>query len=198
MSCETALIIHVLGEAAADSGDGLTFGLHGRNAQETPAPVVCVDGAEVDNEEFTFNFGDQETAASVTFEDSKAGKTVTCDYTWRLECAPDQDLTVYEFERELNAKALKDVNGRLMVVEGCEKVTAWRGALVWEYATQAFWDEIRRIVESVGTTFDLERSSLDAPFDLIEKLYPLEFPKFKEIPGVPGRSQIAVSVVQLT
>jgi hypothetical protein len=198
MSCETALIIHVLNETATEGEDGLAFSLHGRDAEETPAPVVYVDGAEADAEEYTFDCGDEETNASITFTESQSGKAVTCDYYWRLECAADQDLTVYEFGRELNAKALKDVNGRTMVVEGYEKTTSWRGALAWEYATQEFWDEIRLIAEGVGTTFDLSRASLAPPFDRIERLYPLEYPKFREIPGVPGRSQISITAVQLT
>lgn len=194
---ETALIINVVNEQATDSGDGLTFTLHGVDAQASPVPVVCVDGVEAAAEDYTFDAGDADTAASIVFGASKSGKTVTCDYSWRLTCSAEQDLTAYELGRESNTKVMKDVNGRTMAVESCEKVTSWQGLLVWDYADQAFWEEIRRIAETPGMTFDVVRGSLTTPLDRISNLFPTGHPKFREIPGVPGRTQVSLAAVQL-
>ena len=197
MSYETALIIKVVNEQAADTGDGLKFALRGRDAQQPPEPVVYVDGEPAASDGYTFDSGDEETAASITFDSTQAGKTVTCDYNWRLACAADRDLSVYEFGRDANTRVMKDVNGRVMAVESFEKVSGWRGLLVWDYAEQSLWDEIRRIAETPGVKFDLERGSLDAPLDRIENLFPAGYPQFREIPGVPGRTQVSLAVVQL-
>jgi hypothetical protein len=197
MSCETALIIKITGENAVDCGDGLSFTLRGRDVRNLPEPVVYIDGAVAEKESYTFDPGDSETSAAIAFEDQQTGKKVTCDYYWKLSCGPENDLTVYEFSREANTRVMKDVNGRTMVVESCVKVTGWRGMLVWDYADQSFWDEIRRMAESPGATFDLERTSLVEPLDKIANLYPTGYPQFSEIPGVPGRTQIKLTVVQL-
>ncbi len=196
-SCETALQINVVNETAEDTGDGLTFMLHGRDARTKPAPTVYVDGAEAAPSDYVFDAGDDETAATITFNESQSGKTVTCDYVWRLACSPENDLTVYEFGREANVRTETDVNGRTIVVEGYERVAGWRGALVWDFAGQEFWEEIRLLAETPGATFALERNSLASPFNLMENLYAAGYPKFREIPGCPGRSQIAIPVVQL-
>ena len=197
MDGDTVLIVRRRGETAADSGDGLKFVLSGRGAEAEPEPVVRVDGSRADAGEYVFDPGNAETAASVTFHETRAGRDVKCDYAWRLECGPRNELSVYEVERELNVKAAKDANGRTIVTESGEKTTGWRGLLVWEYAEQSFWDEIRRIAETVGTTFDLKRASLAAPLNSLERLYPASYPAFKEIPGMPGFTRIAMSVIQL-
>ncbi len=199
MSYETAIYFRVKNEEATDGGDGLTFALHGVNAQATPAPVVYVDGAEADPASYTFDYGDSETAASITFEDSRSGSTVTCDYRWKYELGPEEELAVYEFDRTMNVKTLTDVNGRRMVVENCAKVSGWQGALAWKYVGQSFWEELRRLAESAdGWTIDVERSSLGAPLDMIENLYPISYPKFAEKPGVPGLTGVTMNVVQIS
>jgi hypothetical protein len=197
MSCETAIYIRARGEVAADSGDGLTFVLHGRKALESPAPKVYADGAEADPEDYAFDYGDEETSASITFDSSQAGKTITCDYRWKYECGPGEEPAVYEMEKELNVKAMKDANGRTMVVENEIKASGWRGVLAWKYVTQAFWNEIRILVESPGYTFDIERTSLGEPLDSIMNLYPVKYPAFKETPGVPGLTDVTLEAVQL-
>ncbi|HOY62860.1 MAG TPA: hypothetical protein PLK80_05240 [bacterium] len=197
MSGDAVLIVKRRGEMAEDFGDGLKFVLSGRGAEAEPEPVVRVDGSRADAGEYVFDPGDAETAASVTFHETRAGREVKCDYAWRLECGSRNELSVYEVERELNVKAAKDANGRTIVTESAEKTTGWRGLIVWEYAEQTFWDEIRRIAETVGTTFDLKRASLAAPLNSLERLYPASYPAFKEIPGMPGFTRIAMSVIQL-
>lgn len=199
MSYETAIYFRVKNERAADSGDEQTFNLHGVNAQETPAPVVYVDGSEAAAESYTFNCGDASTRASITFDEAQTGSTVTCDYRWKYELPPAEELSVYEFDKTLNVKTMVDVNGRRMVVEKSAKVSAWQGALAWKYVGQDFWEELRRFVETEDRwTMDVERSSLDGPLDLIENLYPVSYPKFTEKPGVPGLTDVSLNVVQLT
>ncbi len=196
MSVETVLTFHVAAEAAEDGGDGLTFELSGRGALATPAPAVRVDGAPVSSG-YVFDPGDDETRATITFESSMAGRVVTCDYSWSFECPAESDLSVYEFGRESNAKLVKDVNGRVMIVEPGARVTEWRGRLVWEYAGRALWDDLRRIAELPGSTFDVARASLGAPFDALTGLYALDYPEFGEIAGMPGRTRITMNVAKI-
>lgn len=197
MSYETAIYFKSIGETANDSGDGLTFNLHGKNAQESPPPNVYVDGIVADAEEYTIDYGDADANATITFAGSKAGKKIVCDYCWKYECGPGEDPSVFEFEKDLNVKAMKDVNGRTMIVENLVKTGGWKGVISWKHISREFWDELRRITEQPGCMIDIERTSAGAPIDLIENLYPLEYPSYKEEPGVPGLADVTLKVEQI-
>lgn len=197
MSYETALYIRVSGEEAVDGGDGMTFSLHGRNAQSSPAPVVMSDGEVVDAEEYTFDYGDADTEAGIVFNSDRSGETITCDYRWKYECGPDEDPVAFELDKEVNARALKDVNGRTIVVENLVKTSGWRGVISWKYMNRSLWDEIRILAESPGYLFDVERTSGGDPLDLIDNLYPLKFPAYSEEPGVPGLTNVSIEAVQV-
>ncbi len=199
MSGEFELEIHCVCETAteAEGGGGMVYELHGRNALTDPAPVVYVDGMEPLPGVWTFDPGDAETCARITFVIAPGDVKVECTYSWLLEPGPGEEPTVYEFERAVNAAAQIDANGRRMVTESCNRVTGWSGALVWQYATQGLWDDIRRLAEGTRTTFDIVRASLEPPFDRIENLYVTGYPKFGETAGVPGRTGVAIGVVQI-
>lgn len=197
MSYETALYIRVAGEQAEDSGDGLTFNLHGRAVQESPLPVVLSNGEIVDPDDYTIDYGDADTNGAITFDTDRTSETITCDYRWKYECGPGEDPMVLELEKDLNIRALKDVNGRTMVVENLVKTCGWSGVITWKYMSRDFWNEIRILVEAPGYLFDIERTSADAPLDLIGNLYPMKYPAFKEEPGVPGMTQVTIEAVQL-
>lgn len=195
---ETAIYVKVLQETAADGGDHKTYNLKHGNAQDEPSPVVCVNGITV-SAGYTFDDGGDEDAASITFEVERAvDDAVTCDYVWKYTCSAEEDLSVYELDKTLNIKKAQDVNGRTMVVESFKKVSEWHGALVWSYVGVDFWKVICELVEGVGTTFSIERKSMSAPFDLLENLYPVKYPKYEEIPGVPGKTNVGLEVLRLT
>jgi len=196
MSYETAIYFRVSGEEAVDSGDGLSFTLHGREAQAGPAPVVYVDGVERDPETYVFIYGGEDTHAGIEFEDP-VELPVTCDYRWKYRCGESENLSVYEMRKDLNVRTARDVNGLPMVIENRYKAPAWRGVLVWEYMSMDFWREIRTLVEGDGYSFDIERVSLGAPLDTISNLYPVTYPVFSEEPGVPGLTGVTVEAVQL-
>ena len=203
-SNETRLYPYARGEVAVDSGDGLTFNLHGRDGQ-TPAvdptygvePVVYSDGVIVNSSEYTFNVGDASTICSITFNSSQSGNQIKCNYKWKLTPTIEEDFTVYAMEKEQNSVIKKDVLGRNMAVESYSRVTAFRAMLAWEKIDGDFWREIQILAESKKYTFDVERISETAPFDRINNLYITNYPRHEAIPGAPGLFDIAIEAAQL-
>ena len=96
------LYIHIVNEAATDTGTGLKFNLQHYNGQSAYDIVVYSDNVEVASSAYTFDGGNDTTLASITFSASQSGNTITCDYTWKYSCADDEDCAVYAVEKTLN------------------------------------------------------------------------------------------------
>jgi len=192
---EWAFYVRVVGEVATDSGDQLTFNLTGKDAQASPAPVVYIDGVE-QTTGYTFNNGDQSTNCSITFTSTQTGE-IKANYRWKYECADGaEDASIYEIAKEVNVMRSKDANGRTLISKSYEIVGNWIGIVRWEYATMAFFNMWRTIVES-GYAFDLERTSDGDEPRTISNLMALDYPRFVELPDVPDKIDVGIEFVAL-
>ena len=194
MAYEWAFYVRVKGETAVDSGDGLTFDLHGKAGQATPAPVVYVDGV-VQVALYTFNNGNQSTNCSITFSLAQTG-VVTCDYRWKYECDYTEDASVFSVDKVVNIQRNVDVNGRTILGVSYTAVQNFEGAVQWEFMPRAFWDEWETIVNN-AYLFDIERYSDATEPRTLANLMPLTFPKWEEIPGIPDRLHVGVQFIQV-
>lgn len=192
---EWTIYFRPIGETAVDSGDGLTFDLHGKDIQSVSA--VYVDGVLEDPSNYTVNSGSQIQNGSITFGVSKSGSVITVDYRWKYECSDGEIGSAYEVEKALNVRTEQDVEGRDVILVSYSRVGGFRCVLLFEYQEQAFWEEWRIAVENCYE-FDIQRESLSAPLALIQNLICTEYPKFGEIPGMPGLTMVAIPCIQIT
>jgi hypothetical protein len=190
---ELSFYVRARNEAAIDSGDGLTWDLHGKDADA--APEVYVDSM-LQLAGYTFDPGDQSTAASITFAISQAGSVVTCTYRWRYECDFEEDIGVWDVGKDANIGQFKDVNGRDLTAIGYHPCGSFKGTMTWEYMTINFWREFQTIAEN-AYTFDVERTSGPDEPQSLENLLCTTYPRFVEIPGVPDRVHVAFEFIQL-
>ena len=193
---EWAFYVRPKAEVAVDSGDGFTFNLHGVAAQADPAPLVYDAGVlQTVTTDYTFDYGDATTAASITFLIAPAG-AITCTYRWKYACSEDEDASVYDVGKEINTFVEKDVNGRTIVAISYSPAANFRGQVVWEYMPSAFYDEWQIIIDN-AYTFDIERTSDGTEPRTLANLQPLTELRFTEIPGVPDRLHVGIEFVQL-
>ena len=185
-------------ETAIDSGDQTTYNLHGKDAQVSPVPLVYRNGVLVLVADYTFNYGDPTTIATIVFgAPQSVSDVITCSYSWQLPDADSEDVSVFEFDKTINNRSVKDANGHDLVVESIAKVGSFRGVLSWLYMPQEFWEEFRIISENIGYTFDIVRVSLAAPFASITNLCIMKFPPYTGIPFMPGLADMTVEIQQL-
>ena len=192
---EWTFYVRVRGETAVDSGDGLTFTLHGRDGQAVPAPAVYLDGT-LSGSGYTFNPGGPATPCSITFATPQTGRQVTCDYRWKNACAEDEEAAVFEIGRDVNIHNVKDANGRDLVAIGFTPVGSYKGLVRFEYVSLDFWREWQRIVENAWL-FDLERASDNDPPRTLDRLLAVSYPRFAEIPGIPDRFHMGVEFIHV-
>lgn len=192
---EWTFYVRVVAEQAVDSGDHLTYELHGVAAQADPVPIVYVDGV-AQGSGYTFDYGDAVTVASITFSVSKEGSEITCSYRWKYACGDEEDAGVWAVDREMNQVVGKDANGRAMIAISYTPVSNFRGIVTWEYMPKTFWQEWQTIVEN-GYTFDIERTSDGDEPRTLENLLPLTYPKWEEIPGMPDMINVGVEFMQI-
>jgi hypothetical protein len=191
---EWSFYVRVVAEAAVDSGNGLKFNLHGKDAQTTPAPTVYVDGILQSASTYTFTNGDQSTAASVTFATSKSGKSVRVTYRWKYECSANEDADVYEIEKEINQAVGKDVNGRTIIATAYCPTSSWDGVVHFLYVTQTFWEEWRIIADN-AYAFDLERNGHSTYPQTLTSLFVTSYPRWAEMPGIPDLIHVGVELI---
>lgn len=191
---EWSFYVRVLTELAVDSGDGLTFDLHGKDAQASPAPEVYVNGILQADTTYTFNDGNQSNAASVTFDSSQTGNIVRVTYRWKYECSSDEDADVYEIGKEINHVVVKDVNGRTIIATSYCPTTSWAGVVHFSYVTESFWDEWRIIADN-AYTFDLERDGVSAAPQTLTYLFVTSYPRWVEMAGIPDLIHVGVEFV---
>lgn len=196
MTGEWIIYIRVRGEVAVDSGNGLTFNLHGKDAQALPVKEVYVNGV-LQISGYTFNAGSQTTAASITFISSQTGKIVKANYRWKYETTSEENLSVYQVEKPMNNIVEPDVNGQTLVSVSYNPVGAFKGLLTWEYMLKAFWQEWQRIAEN-SYLFDIETVSDTTEPETLSNLLTTGYPKYEKIPGVPGRVHVGVEFVKVT
>ena len=189
MSAELTIYFYPHAEVATDAGAHTVYTLYGYEAQAAPIPLVYVNGVlKTVTTDYTFSNGTSSVHASITFLVALASTdVVTCTYKWKHECAAEENVNVYEFDKEPNVLIQKDVNGNHIVTEGYQKFPKFSGVLTWPYATFTFRDMIRTICELSGSTFDVVRASLSATdVGTIYNLYPSTYPKWTEEPSVVG------------
>lgn len=192
---EWSFYVRVLGEIAVDSGDGLTFELHGKDAQASPAPAVYVNGV-LQLSGYTIADGDQNTAASVTFNSSQTGNVVTVDYRWKYECTPDQEAGVWEADKDVNIKPSKDANGRDMVAVSYTPAGSFKGVLTFEYVSKTFWQEWQIIAEN-AYAFDIERTSDMTNPRTLYNCIALKYPRWVEVAFMPDLINVGIEFQQL-
>lgn len=174
-------------ETATDSGDGLTFNLAGYDAEPLPAPEVWVgddaDSLVLQTTGYTFNYGDRNTAASVTFDADKTGKVVKCTYrSKRILAAREEPYQFDTLAREQLAQTFLDIGGKSKVVtSGGEKQGPQGVVLGWRYQYQEFWDFWREIADN-HWHFDVFYAGEQWPDRLVTNMFPTEYPDKTEVP----------------
>lgn len=194
MAAEWSFYVRAVAEVAVDSGDGLTFDLHGKDAQASPAPTVYSNGILQSASTYTFNNGNQSTAASVTFALSQSGNEIRVTYRWKWECSANEDADVYEIGKDINQIVGKDVNGRTIIATSYCPTTSCDGAVHFSYVTQAFWEEWRIIADN-AYTFDLERTGHASAPQTLTQLFITSYPRWAEMAGIPDLIHVGIEFV---
>ncbi len=191
---EWSFYVRVVAEVAVDSGNGLKFNLHGKDAQATPAHEVYVNGILQAASAYTFTNGNQSTDAYVTFNNSQSGNDVRVSYRWKWECSADEDADVYEIGKDINQIVSKDVNGRTIIATSYCPVTSWAGAVHFSYVDQDFWEEWRIIADN-AYSFDLERNGHSTFPQTLTNLFITSYPRWAEMPGIPDLIHVGVEFI---
>lgn len=192
-SADWIIYVRARGEVAADHGDGLTFDLSGKDTQNSPAPVVRVNG-DIVTSGYTFNAGSQSTNSSITFGSSQTGNIVTADYRWKYECSYDEEPSVYELDEPVGVTAGKDANGRDLVAISYSPSGRWRGLFTAEYVPKAFYDMFKAIKRNAWL-FDIECPV--NPDSTMNNMIILDGPKWAPHAGVPDRFTVGLTIMKV-
>lgn len=189
------------GSYTYDANALAVYTLIGMDTLTTPIPLVYVNGVlKTVTTDYLWDGGIAPFYAFITFNAALAATdVVTATYQWLHACADNENVSVFEFDKEPNIVNQKDVNGYRMVTEGYNKYTGYVATLTWPYATYAWYRQLKAIAESAGSTIDVERVSLyGTVMERINDLYITSFPKWSDEPGVVSVvKDVSILVVEL-